>query len=240
MSAKILSQTNLDDLNQAADYLAQGEVLGIYFNATYAFIGDADQSAPADLIFRIKNRPRTKSLSLICDPIYFPEFIDQFHPVNQRFPYTKIMDLWEMVHAIGLVFPANESAPADLIQNNTILNVWSHFEPLIQLQALCRERGVRALKGASANPSGEPTYIELNQIVNRFGNEVVAILDQTERAPECRHKSTSIVNLVSELNEWAETAELIREGNVPHAELCEIFAKLELGDVSVSPYVKIL
>ena len=234
MSALIFDQTDQADLSKAADFIAEGHAVGVYFNATYAFLGDEDQSAPADQIFRIKKRPRSKSLSLVCDPIYLPEFIDQLHPMNQRFPTEKIVALWERIHAVGLVFPASEAVPPDLIQDGTILNVWSHCEPLIRLQALCRERGVRALKGASANPSGEPTYTALHQIVERFGEDVVAILDQAERAPERRQKSTSIVSLVG------ERPELLREGNVPYAELCEIFAELGFGEVVVSPDVKIL
>ncbi len=107
MSALIFDQTDQADLSKAADFIAEGHAVGVYFNATYAFLGDADQSAPADQIFRIKNRPRSKSLSLVCDPIYLPEFIDQLHPMNQRFPTEKIVALWERIHAVGLVFPAS-------------------------------------------------------------------------------------------------------------------------------------
>lgn len=230
---KTLDQTNTFHLEEAAEQIAQGEAIIFYFNGVYAFLGDADQTQPADQIFAVKKRPLSRNLALACAPQYLTEFIDLSHPLFTRLPLTKIIHLYHDLHAIGLVFPANPtSAPLNLTRAGTILNVWSNYPPLLQLQEACRRRGVRAFSGASANMSDQPTYTTLAQVQTQFDGQVSLILDQTPHTPAHRQKSTTLVNLTT------STPTLFREGNVPASEITAAFRAHNLGPLTISPQLK--
>ena len=222
-----------DHINIAADHLAQGEIIGFYFNGTYALLGDADQATAADKIFKVKKRPRSKTLSLITDPRYWADFIDSDHPAMDRFPLEKISKLYQIVHALGVVYPADPAtAPPHLVQEGSILNVWSDYRPLIALQQACRQRGMRAFLGASANMSGQPTIIKRDEMSTLFGERLPLIFDQDEAVPGHRQKSTSLVDFTGAL------PVLIREGNVPRTEIEAATERLGLGRLIISNDLK--
>ena len=59
---------DLEHLKYAAELIASGEIVAFEFYGHYAFLGDADQEEAAFKIFRIKNRPLSQTLSLVCPP----------------------------------------------------------------------------------------------------------------------------------------------------------------------------
>lgn len=231
---------NLEDpvtLAKTADFLAAGELIIVYFNGTYAFLCDADQMAPAEKIFALKKRPFSQTLSLVTDPTNLSDFVDLTHPALARFPLAQAIKLQQQAHALGIIYPANlATAPADIVQGGTILNVWTEFEaakrPFAQLITFLRARGRRGLKGASTNLNGEPTYSSLDQVLQRFDGRITVILDSKQRAASPRRKSTTIVDLTG------ETAVLVREGNVPTAELQQHLHQLGFGQLAVASRVK--
>lgn len=228
-------QTDRNHLNLAADYITQGEIIGFYFNGTYALLGDADQAPAATKIFTIKNRPRAKTLSLVTGPRYWADFIDLEHPALGRFPLEEVSNLYQMVHALGIVYPADlASAPEHLVQQETILNVWSDYEPLIALQQACLQRGIRAFLGASANLSGEPTITKRGEMVAFFGERLPLIFREDDAVPAYRQKSTSLVDFTGDL------PMLIREGNVPKAEVQGAMSELGLGQLVISKDLKLV
>ena len=216
---------------------ANEELIVVYFQGTYAFLCDADASAPADKIFEIKNRPREKGLSLVVDPQFLPDFVDLDHPVFSRFPLEQAVELQRSLHALGLVFPAGSQAPADLVQAGTILNVWTEYrphQPLSQLTLLARERGIRGFKGASTNLSHEPTYNRVEQVLEQFDGAVPLILDGDVPVPESRRKSTTLVDLTG------ERPTMIRAGNVTAAEVQSALDRVGFGELVIAPDVKVL
>lgn len=173
-------------LEKTADLLTSGELIIVYFNGTYAFLCDADQMAPAEKLFALKKRPFSQTLSLVVDPIYLSDFVDQTHPAFTRFPLAQAIALQQQVHALGVIYPANAAtAPPDIVQAGTILNVWTEFQaakrPFARLNALARARGMRGFKGASTNLSGEATYHHLNQVLSAFNGHIPVILDCAHR-----------------------------------------------------------
>ncbi|MEM7114957.1 MAG: Sua5/YciO/YrdC/YwlC family protein [Chloroflexota bacterium] len=224
-------------MERAADLLAAGELIIFYFNGTYAFLCDADQMAPARKLFGLKKRPLTQTLSLIVNPIHLPEFVDPNHPAFSRFPLGRAMALQKSIHALGLILPADlGSAPQDILQGDTILNIWTEYEeanrPLARLTQLIRKRGLRACKGASTNLSTEPTYNTIEQVLEQFDGYVPLILDNPWKSPPARRKSTTILNLTS------ATPTIVRLGNVPVPELQQQLDQVGFGKLAIAPNVK--
>lgn len=237
MKSECLSMCNPFALEKAADLLVAGEVIIFYFNGTYAFLVDADETEAARKIFELKKRPLSQTLSLIVNPIHLPEFINPTHPAFERFPLGKAMALQRQAHALGLIFPADlGGAPPDIIQADTILNVWTEYEeanrPLARLTCLVRKRGLRACKGASTNLNGEATYTTLGQVLNRFDGRVPLILDHPYKSAPNRRKSTTLLNLT------CEAPTVVRLGNVSVPELQHHLDQVGFGQLTLAPNVK--
>lgn len=237
MKTQTVSIVEPTSLALAADMLAAGELIVVYFQGTYAFLCDADASTPAEKIFEIKNRPREKGLSLVVDPAYLIDFVDLDHSVFDRFPLEQCVKLQRSLHAIGLVFPAGPNAPADLVQSGTIMNVWTEYPPhfpLSQLVRLARAKGLRGFKGASTNLSHEPTYNSIDQVLVQFDGLIPLVLDGIDPVAESRRKSTTLVDLNG------ERPTIIRAGNVTADEVQVALDEVGFGQLEISSNVKIL
>ena len=141
MQTEVLNLTDPTHIERAAVYIANGDVIGMYFNGTYAFLGDVDQPSAGDRIFELKQRARSKTLSLVTAPRFLPEFVDMGHAALSRYPIDQIETLYQHVHSLGLVFPADlDKLPSHLVVNGTILNVWTDFAPHGLLLALNRSK----------------------------------------------------------------------------------------------------
>ncbi len=236
-------KTEIRDINSptalahAADALAGGALIVVYFHGTYAFLCDCHAVEPAERIFALKNRPKEKNLSLVVDPQFLPDFVDLTHPAFARFPLAQTIQLQRSLHALGVILPAAQTAPADLLQNGTILNVWTEYlphRPLAQLTQLAHERGVRGFKGASTNLSDEPTYNTVAQVVAQFDGKLPLILDDRIPLPRWRRKSTTLVDLTG------AQPQVVRAGNVPTQELQMALDEVGFGRLSLAPNLKTL
>ena len=237
MKTKICTITEPEDLEVAAEILAADGLIVVFFQGTYAFLCDADATKPADKIFEIKSRPREKGLSLVVDPGFLPEFVDVNHSIFHRFPLEKAIELQRSLHALGLVFPAGSGAPVDLVQNGTIMNVWTEYpphNPLGQLTNLARARGVRGFKGASTNLSHEATYNTVEQVLAQFDGKIPLILEGGMPVAEHRRKSTTLVDLT------CERPTIIRAGNVSAEEVQVALDRVGFGKLEIAKNVKIL
>lgn len=237
MRTKIVDVANPDSFYLTADLLAAGELIVFYFQGTYAFLCDCDAHVPAEKIFQIKKRPREKGLSLVVDPDALPEFVDLSHPAFESFPLKKSIDLQRSLHSLGIVFPAGPHAPADLVKDGTILNVWTEFppiRPLSELTKLAQAKGVRGFKGASTNLSHEPTYITVDQVLAQFDGQIPLIFDSVEDAAEERRKSTTLIDLTG------DRPLMIRAGNVTADELQNALDRVGFGPLEIAENVKVL
>ena len=216
-------------LEAAADRIVDGEVVGFFFNGAYALLGDADRTEAADSIFRLKRRPREQTLSLVTDPRFWGDFIDLDSPPLARFPLDRVARLHDRLHALGVIYPADlAGAPEYLIQDGTILNVWTRYPALIALQEACRARGGRALLGASANLSGEPTYTTTARMVEVFGDELAALFAEDQSVPVERRQSVSLIDLTG------TQPVLVREGNTTETEVRDALRHADLGSLLAS------
>ena len=231
MHTECLNIFDSDHLNYAADLIADGEIVGSYLNGGFVFFGDVDQEEAAKKVFKIKKRPYEKTLGLCCDPLNLHEHVDLTASVFDFYSIQTIQQLYREIHALGLILPASASGtPSYLIQDGTILIVWTEYPPhypVRQLIKKLREKGKRALLGASANISGEPTYITLEQMIDIFWGKVPLILNGPNNLPMYRKKSTTIVDFTT------KPPCLIREGSVPEKEIREHLVRLGLGELFV-------
>ena len=216
----------------SGDCQNEGQVIGFFFNGAYALLGDVDSADAAATIFELKRRPTSQTLSLVTDPRHWAEFVDLDSPALHRFPLPVAAGLHERLHALGVVYPADPAgAPGALVQDGTILNVWTRYAPLIELQQQCRARGSRALLGASANLSGEPTYVSVRQM-SVFDGRLGAVFEPDDRVPAARQNSVSLVDLSG------DAATLLREGNTTEAEVRAALHDAGLGPMEVSPEIR--
>ena len=236
-------KTQIRDINDSqalaatADALACGELIIAYFHGTYAFLCDCDAPEPAERIFQLKRRAPEKSLSLVVDPNYLYEFVALAHPALARFPLERTIELQRTLHALGAILPASGGAPRDLLQNQTILNVWTEYpphRPFAQLNHLARTRGLRGFKGASTNLSHEPTYSALEQVREQFDGQVAIILEGCIPLPPWRRKSTTLVDLTG------EQPQLVRAGSVPTQELQTALDQVGFGRMAIAPNLNTL
>ncbi|MEM8863036.1 MAG: Sua5/YciO/YrdC/YwlC family protein [Chloroflexota bacterium] len=237
MRTEVKSIVETQNLSRVAELLAAGELIVVFFQGTFAFLCDCDASEPAEKIFQTKNRPREKGLSLVVDPDCLQDFVDLDHPALRRFPLDKAQKLQRIPHALGIVFPAGPYAPKDLVQNGTIMNVWTEYppsRPLSQLTQLALAKGLRGFKGASTNLSNEPTYSTVQQVLDQFNGIVPLILNGEVAVPEHRRKSTTLIDFTQ------QRPTMIRSGNVTAEEVQDALDEVGFGQLQISESVKVL
>ena len=228
MAARILSLENARDRGYAADLIASGEVVVCAFNGIFTLLGDADDPAVADKAAEAKQRPQAKGVALVCPPEFFGE-----HVVTDATMLLRAQTLQRSLHALGVILPASRAAPAHVVQQATILNVWTEHQPLRELVLELRRRGRRSLAGTSANRTGEPTITDVREVTATFGAHVPAIVvDNVDSVPPERRHSASIIDLTG------ARPRLVREGSVPADELSTAVRSVGLGELVVEPNVR--
>ncbi|MBD0328801.1 MAG: Sua5/YciO/YrdC/YwlC family protein [Thermoleophilia bacterium] len=196
--------------------------------------GDADDPGVPDKVAAAKGR-RHRGVALVCPPELFAEHVALDAPVLQTtYPFPRLQALSRVVHALGLILPAaRPGAPRHVVQDGTILNMWTEETPVSPLRELVlalRDRGGRALAGTSANLTGQPTITDPATVAAVFADRVpVVLVDDFEHVPPERRRSASIVDLT------APTPRLVREGSVPGDELRTQLRRLDLGELAVAP-----
>jgi L-threonylcarbamoyladenylate synthase len=192
-------------LEQAAEYLTDGEIIVAGFHGVFGIFGNADSPEAAERIFQAKQRPKDKGLILVCPPEYIGEFVDRDAPACQCW-YTleQIQQLLSAVHALGVILPAAPAgAPSHLVKNHTILTIWTEYppyHPFRHLVRLLRERGGRALVGTSANKSGCATCTTPEAVYTMFQDDAaLCFLDTFDHLPPVRRVSTSVIDLTGDV-----------------------------------------
>ena len=215
---QLLDNRERAHLDQAAELIAQGEIVAFGFNCIFVFIGDADQEIAAHRIAAVKQQPLDKTLALVCAPDYLEEFVDLDAPAFRYHAFDKVQQLQRETHSLGVILPAAKTGiPSYMTLNGTILNVWMEYpphHPSCYLQDQLRQRGARAFIGSSANRHGEPTYVDPLQTRRVFGGAIPAIFAHGLcHIPLYRRQSSTLIDLTGEF------PRLVRRGSVPVEEL---------------------
>jgi tRNA A37 threonylcarbamoyladenosine synthetase subunit TsaC/SUA5/YrdC len=219
---------------EAVDALIDGQIIVTAFNGIFVLVGDADEQSVAQKVAGAKKRPQAKGVALVCPPEFLAEHVALNSLVLPTIsPLARIEDLYRSVHAVGLILPAAlPGAPPHVVQEGTILNVWTEERPVSPLRELVlelRRRGRRALAGTSANRAGEPTIADPARVADVFADRVpLMLLDTVDGVPPERRRSASIVDLTGSI------PLLVRQGSVPAEELQAEMRRLELGELAIA------
>ncbi len=218
--AQIFNAANPGHLKEVAGIIKNGGIVAFPFNGIFGLFGDVDNLKAANKILKAKNRPKDKNLIIVFEPERLPEFINI---PKVKYSKTKIIKLWKEIHALGIILPANETAPKNLVIKSggltTILPIWTEYKPLRTLLKYFQNIGGRAFVGTSANKSGQPTHFKVDSLISDFEKDVDAIVtDSFDHLNPTRLKSTTVIDLTN------GSPRLHRLGNVEELEL-EILLK---------------
>lgn len=218
---------------ETAHIIRSGGIAAFPFNGVWGLFGDADNPKAADKILEIKARDPKKGLVLVAAPDHIYEHVD-FSQI--KFSEEAIVKAWKDIHALGMVLPASENAPKRLVwteKGQTILNIWTEYQPLKSIVCELRKLGVRAMVGTSANISGEATINTFDRLREVFKELVeVLVIDDFSHLPETRRRSTSIIDMTGEV------VRLRRRGNTSEEEIAQLLEKYGLGKLIVPDDVK--
>jgi L-threonylcarbamoyladenylate synthase len=214
-------------LDVTAQLLLQNKVGVIAFNGIYGLFTNADNEAANNRILQIKNRPQDKNLVLVSAPEHLDEHIDF---AKAHYSHDQIVALQRHIHALGVILPASEKAPAHIIarrnEHPTVLSIWTEYAPLRQLISSFREQGGRALAGTSANKSGQPTHIDTEEAWQDFYTDVdFLVAADFSHLPDIRKRSTSVLDLTK------PAPRLHRLGNVTKEEIQEALLEFRFPDL---------
>ena len=222
-SARVLSALQSADLARAAVILIRGGIVALPFNGIFALFGDLEQPHVHQRLLAIKGRLSDKRLAQVCLPEQAAELVDFSRACR---PERDVLALWQEVHSLGLILPANHRGVA--IQertstraegtgqptDGTTLLVWTEYPPLRRVLEQFRALGGKALFGTSANKSGQPTSTTTREVWRDFFTNLDAIVaDEFSDLPKHRRQSSSIVDLTG------DRPRLHRAGSVSTTEL---------------------
>jgi tRNA A37 threonylcarbamoyladenosine synthetase subunit TsaC/SUA5/YrdC len=180
--------------------LIRGGIVALPFNGIFALFGDIEQPHVYERLQATKGRASDKRLAQVCLPEYARELVDFSRTCR---PERDVLALWQEVHSLGLILPANHhgvaiqervSEPTD----GTTLLVWTEYPPLRRVLEQFRALGGKALFGTSANMAGQATLSTTREVWRDFFTDLDAIVaDEFSDVPKQRRQSSSIVDLTS-------------------------------------------
>jgi L-threonylcarbamoyladenylate synthase len=190
MTAKILNLKNPDtyweNIKIAAKALLSGKIVAFPTETVYGLGVCADNNVAIDNLYRVKQRPRDKKLSImIAKSEEVTKYVKHIPPIAEKLisafwpgPLTIILDLDDN-STVGLRNPDNRVI-RDLINAVEI-----------------------PIASTSANISGRPSAIDAQQVINNFSDKIDVVLDG---GPAKAGIPSTIVKI------FDDTYEIIRHG----------------------------
>lgn len=157
------------DVQQAADWLRRGEVIGIPTETVYGLAGNALDPLVIAKIFQVKNRPSFNPLILHTDhPAKIPQFATHFPPRVQKLAKA----FWP--GPLTLLLPRTPQVPDLLTAGNSrvAIRIPRNFLTLKLLSKLDFP-----LAAPSANPSGYISPTTAAHVAAQLGPQIPYILD---------------------------------------------------------------
>ena len=189
---KILSANQLDE---AAELLRQGKVLAFPTETVYGLGVIFDSKEAYDELVKVKRRPPTKPFTLMLAD---KEDVEKYAALNK---VSKAIVDELMPGQITMITKAQPGLPAWCISD--IGNIGIRIADYDLIRELIRKTG-KPLLVPSANKSGEEPGTTAQQVVDAFGDEIVAVID-----------GKTVSNTPSTIVHVGEThTEIFREGAI--------------------------
>ncbi len=190
MTAEILclydKDIYLENIRTAAQALRSGRIVAFPTETVYGLGVCADNNTAVDSLYRVKQRPRDKKLSiLIAEPDDVTKHVKYIPPVARRL----ISSFWP--GPLTIIF--------DLSGNRTLgIRNSSHHV----VRDLINTAGI-PMVSTSANISGRPPATDAQQVISNFSDKVDVVLDGGSAEAG---KPSTVVKIVG------NTFEIIRHG----------------------------
>ena len=189
---KILSANQLDE---AAELLRQGKVLAFPTETVYGLGVIFDSKEAYDELVKVKRRPPTKPFTLMLAD---KEDVEKYAALNK---VSKAIVDELMPGQITMITKAQPGLPAWCVSD--IGNIGIRIADYDLIRELIRKTG-KPLLVPSANKSGEEPGTTAQQVVDAFGDEIVAVID-----------GKTVSNTPSTIVHVGEThTEIFREGAI--------------------------
>ena len=171
----IISGSNPSHVQQAADALCAGELLGLPTETVYGLAADASNENAVAKIFKAKGRPSNHPLIV---HVASADQVKKFASEVPAFAQSLMNQFWP--GPLTLILPRNEGMAAAAAggQNSVGLRCPSHPVALQVLKA-CASKGVWGVAAPSANLFGRVSPTSAAHVQSEFGEELL-ILDGGE------------------------------------------------------------
>lgn len=171
----IISGSNPSHVQQAADALCAGELLGLPTETVYGLAADASNENAVAKIFKAKGRPSNHPLIV---HVASADQVNKFASEVPAFAQSLMNQFWP--GPLTLILPRNEGMAAAAAggQNSVGLRCPSHPVALQVLKA-CASKGVWGVAAPSANLFGRVSPTSAAYVQSEFG-EALLILDGGE------------------------------------------------------------
>ena len=171
----IISGSNPSHVQQAADALCAGELLGLPTETVYGLAADASNENAVAKIFKAKGRPSNHPLIV---HVASADQVNKFASEVPAFAQSLMNQFWP--GPLTLILPRNEGMAAAAAggQNSVGLRCPSHPVALQVLKA-CASKGVWGVAAPSANLFGRVSPTSAAHVRSEFGEELL-ILDGGE------------------------------------------------------------
>ncbi len=171
----IISGNNLAHVQQAADALCAGELLGLPTETVYGLAADASHENAVAKIFKAKGRPSNHPLIV---HVASPEAVKHFASAVPAFAQQLMAKFWPGPLTLILPRQLDKAAAAAGGQNSVGLRCPSHPVALAVLKA-CADKGVWGVAAPSANLFGRVSPTSAAHVQSEFGDALL-ILDGGE------------------------------------------------------------
>jgi len=171
----IISGNNPGHVQQAADALSAGELLGLPTETVYGLAADASNESAVAKIFKAKGRPSNHPLIVHVASV---DEVKKFASEVPDFAHKLMTEFWPGPLTLILPRRAEMAAVAAGGQNSVGLRCPSHPIALEVLKA-CAEKGVWGVAAPSANLFGRVSPTTAAHVQSEFGQDLL-ILDGGE------------------------------------------------------------
>jgi L-threonylcarbamoyladenylate synthase len=191
-------------LEQAVEVLKKGELLIYPTETVYGLGADISQEAAIQKIFNLKGRSKTQPISIFISSIKtLSSLVTEITPTAQ----VLIKKFWP--GPLTLVLPASAKVSSLLHGGSGWIGVRMSSHPLAQ--KLVQQLG-SPITTTSANPSGEASGIQVEQIKKYFDHERVFILSEADLK---NSRGSTVVKVEG------DQLQLLRQGDIPFLEIEE-------------------
>lgn len=210
MATKIIKidSANLDTkaIDEAVEFLRSGHVIAYPTETIYGLGANIFDKKAVRKVYELKARDYGLPVSILISDL------DMLSDVVENVPDSALPLIHEFWPGpLTIIFNANPKVPKDLVTNTGKIGVRLSSHPIAQILV---QRFGHPITTTSANRSGFPASLSVDQVKKYFGDRLVCIVD----GGECSPSRGSTVIEVSE-----ETLHVIRDGDIPADDVISCF-----------------